>query len=319
MNSSFRIAVVGAGAIGCYYGAKLAANGLDVHFLCRGDVEEIRQTGLRIIGRSDVLHLPRVQHAPTPEEIGLSDLVLVAVKATSNDDLVSLIPPLLRETTMLLTLQNGLGNEEFLATNFGEEHVLGGLCFICLNRLSRGTIEHYDYGHIVLGEYNRRSLERTHAIARAFRDAGVGCEVTGNLALERWRKLVWNIPFNGLSVSSGGKDTAAILSDDSLRKECLALMNEIIAAANRCGFHLSYDIALEQVERTKTMGPYKPSTLIDFEAGRPLEIEAIWGEPLRRAAAVGVAAPRLKELYETLKSMDASNRCVTANKQIASK
>jgi 2-dehydropantoate 2-reductase len=129
--------------------------------------------------------------------------------------------------------------------------------------------------------------------------------VVENLALERWRKLVWNIPFNGLSIAAGGLDTAAILSDDDLRRECLALMDEVILAANKCGFPLPAAAALQQVKRTELMGAYKPSTLIDFEAGRPLEIEAIWGEPLRRARSAGAATPRLEELYEKLKTIDA--------------
>ena len=304
MASTFRIAVVGSGAIGCYYGAKLASLGGDVHFLMRGDVEEIRRFGLRIRGKGENLHVAKVQHHPSTEEIGPCDLALIALKATSNDDLLKLIPPLLHETTMLLTLQNGLGNEEFLAGNFGPERVLGGLCFVCVNRVSRGVIEHYDPGHVAIGEYDRSPQPRTHDVASEFERCGVVCGVVENLALEHWRKLVWNVPFNGLSVTAGGIDTAAILSDDQLRSECLGLMDEVIVAANKCGFPLPAAVAFEQVKRTESMGAYKPSTLIDFQAGRPLEVEAIWGEPLRRAAAAGAPAPRLQKLYEKLKTMN---------------
>jgi 2-dehydropantoate 2-reductase len=302
--SNFRIAVVGAGAIGCYYGAKLAHAGCDVHFLMRGDTTEIRRSGIRIRGGGEELHLANVRHHSSTEEIGPSDLVLVAIKATANGDLLKLIPPLLHKKTMLLTLQNGFGNEEFLAENFGAERVLGGLCFVCLIRTSPGVIELYDEGHVALGEYNRGPEPRTHDIASEFKRCGVLCDVVENLAFERWRKLVWNIPFNGLSIAAGGLDTAAILSNEHLRGECLALMNEVIMAANKCGFPLPAAAALEQVKRTALMGAYKPSTLIDFEAGRPLEIEAIWGEPLRRARAAGAATPQLQQLYEKLKAID---------------
>lgn len=304
MAPSFRIAVVGSGAIGCYYGAKLASCGPDVHFLMRGDVAEIRRFGIRIRGKGESLRLAKVNLHASTEEIGPCDLVLVALKATSNGDLPKLIPPLLHETTMLLTLQNGLGNEEFLAENFGRERVLGGLCFVCLNRVSRGVIEHFDHGHVAIGEYNRCPQPRTHDVAWEFKRCGVICGVVENVTLERWRKLVWNIPFNGLSVTAGGIDTAAILSDAHLRSECLALMDEVIVAANKCGFPLPATAAFEQVKRTESMGAYKPSTLIDFQAGRPLEIEPIWGEPLRRAAVAGALTPRLQELYEKLKAID---------------
>src|SRR5205823_5994996 len=114
---------------------------------------------------------------------------------------------------------------------------------------------------------------------------GVESEVVENLALERWRKLVWNIPFNGLSILAGGVDTATILADENLRRVTLELMNEVIVGANKCGYKLEATVIDEQIELTETMGAYKPSTLLDFEAGKPLEIKAIWGEPLRQALA----------------------------------
>ena len=301
---NYRIAVVGSGAIGGYYGAKLAYLGRDVHFLMRSDLRDVRRAGIRIHGKTENIHLAKVNAHASTEDIGPCDLVLIALKATSNRDLLSLIPPLLHERTILLTLQNGLGNEEFLAENFGAERVIGGLCFVCLIRVSPGVIEHYDVGRIVLGEYTGFPKPRTHDIAWEFKRCGVVCSVAENIGLERWRKLVWNIPFNGLSVVAGGVDTAAILADDALRARTLALMDEAIEAANRCGYPLPTAVALQQMKRTETLGAYKPSTLIDFEAGRPLEIEAIWGEPLRRALAAGMRMPQLELLYQELKELD---------------
>ena len=305
---SFRIAVVGSGAIGSYYGAKLAYGGSDVHFLMRGDLDEVRRGGLYVRGKGENFRVAKVNCYNSAKEIGPCDLVLITVKATSNSDLVDLVPSLLHEQTMVLTLQNGLGNEEFLAEHFDAERVLGGLCFICLSRVSRTEIERYDYGHIVLGEYGRASQPRTHKVAAEFTHAGVMCTVTEDLLLERWRKLVWNIPFNGLSILGGGIDTSAILTDLALRRATLALMDEVIFAANKCGYPLPNAAALEQIKRTETMGAYKPSTLLDWGAGRPLEIEAIWGEPLRRAIAAGAPAPRLEIVYALLKALDRSLR-----------
>jgi 2-dehydropantoate 2-reductase len=306
MAFSSRLAVVGSGAIGCYYGAKLARGGSDVHFLMRGDVSEIRQFGLRIRSKDGNVQVPGVKHHATTAEIGPAGLVLIAVKATSNQDLLDLVPPLLNEHTMLLTLQNGLGNEEFLAENFGAERVLGGLCFVCLNRVSRGLIEEYGHGHLTIGEFKGDPLPRTHEVAGLFQRSGVVCRVLENLMLERWRKLIWNVPFNGLSITAGGIDTAAILADEQLRALTLNLMDEVIAAANACGYPLPAEAALEQIKRTELMGAYKPSTLIDFEAGRPLEIEPIWGEPLRRARSAGARVLRWEELYASLKKLPAS-------------
>jgi 2-dehydropantoate 2-reductase len=301
---NLRIAVVGSGAIGLYYGGKLAHSGLDVHFLMRGDLAETRQKGLTIRGQDENFRVAKINCYNSTKEIGPCDLVLIAVKATSNEEMVDLIPPLLREGTMLMTLQNGLGNEEFLAGHFGAERVLGGLCFICLSRVSRTVVERFDYGHVVIGEYGRLPQARTYDLASKFKECGIKCDIAEDLALERWRKLVWNIPFNGLSILAGGIDTAVILADKDLHRSTTALMQEVIAAANQCGHALPIATAAEQMKRTETMGAYQPSTLLDFVSARPLEIEAIWGEPLRRAAAAGAQTPRLQVLYSLLKSID---------------
>jgi len=300
----FRIAVVGSGAIGSYYGAKLAHGGSDVHFLMRGDLSEVRRDGIFVRGENENFRVAKINCYNSTKEIGACDLVIIAVKATSNFDLVDLVPPLLHERTMLLTLQNGLGNDEFLADHFGAERVIGGLCFIALNRPSRTEIERYAYGHIVLGEFDRPSQPRTREVAAEFNRAGVACTITDDRAMECWRKLIWNIPLNGLSILAGGIDTAAIIGDKNLRQAMLALMNEVIAAANICGHALPSDAWREHLKRTETMGAYKPSTLQDWEAGCPLEIEPIWGEPLRRTIAAGGEMPRTEMIYALLKQLD---------------
>ncbi|HEV3409982.1 MAG TPA: 2-dehydropantoate 2-reductase [Chthoniobacterales bacterium] len=309
---NYRIAVVGSGAIGGYYGARLADFGRDVHFLMRSDLAEVKRFGIRIKGKAENIHVAKVNACASTEEIGPCDLVLVALKTTANAVLVELIPPLLKENTMLLTLQNGLGNEEFLAEHFGAERVLGGLCFICVTRVAPGLIEHYDVGFLKIGEFQRYPAARTHDIAWEFKRCGMLCSVVEDIGLERWRKLVWNIPFNGLSITTGGLDTAAILADDQLRLRTLALMDEVIAAANTCGYPLPTAAALEQIKRTHTLGAYKPSTWHDYEAGKPLELEAIWGEPLRRAKAAGAEMPELEKLYAELKALDETRRLVPA-------
>ena len=301
---ALRIAVVGAGAIGTYYGAKLAHAGNDVHFLMRGDLTEVRRDGIFVRGEGENFRITKVNCYNSTKEIGRCDLAIVAVKTTSNDDLVDLVPPLLHGGTMLLTLQNGLGNDDFLAKHFGAERVLGGLCFIAVARNSRMQVERYDHGDIVLGEFGRKAQPRTHEIAAEFRRANVRCHVTDDLALERWRKLIWNIPFNGLSILAGGIDTGVILSDKDLRQATLTLMNEVITGANKCGHALPSDAWREHMQRTETMGGYKPSTLLDWQSGRALEIEAIWGEPLRRAAAAGAQMPRTEMIYALLKQFE---------------
>lgn len=298
-------AVVGAGSIGLYYGGKLAADGHDVRFLLRSGYDEAAREGIRIFSPAGNLHLPDAKIFRSPGEIGPVDLVIVAVKATANPALEKLLPPLLHESTALLTLQNGLGGEEFLAERFGAERVMGGLCFVCLNRRTPASVDHIGHGTISIGEFGRAPLPRTHASVEALAATGIDARVVENLANERWRKLAWNIPFNGLAVAAGGKTTGEILADPALHAECRALMNEVIATANALGHPIEKSYADFHIERTYPMGAYKPSTLVDWLAGNELEIEPIWGEPLRAARRAGIPTPRLEKLYEKLKDASA--------------
>lgn len=319
-----KIAVVGCGAVGSYYGAMLCRAGQDVHFLLRSDYDAVRRHGVSIRSPAGDFNA-RPRCAKSPEEIGASDMVLIALKTTANDQFPKLVPPLVGPNTAVVTLQNGLGNEEHLARLFPADQILGGLCFVCLNRISAGKIHHMDHGMIVLGEFQRWPEPRTHDIASAIRHAGVPCKVTDNLARAHWEKLVWNVPFNGLGVASATGYEALItsqvsrfthhalgpcLTTDKLlgdpRWETLVreLMLEVIATANALGLGISESLADKQIERTRTMGAYKASTLLDFELGRPLELASLFLEPLRHARKAGVATPRLLALCEVLQRLD---------------
>jgi 2-dehydropantoate 2-reductase len=319
-----KIAVVGCGAVGSYYGAMLGRAGREVHFLLRSDFEAVRQKGVTIRSPAGNFTI-HPQCAKTPEAIGLSDLVLIGLKTTANDQFPKLLPPLVGPQTAVATLQNGLGNTEQLARLFSPEQILSGLCFVCLNRVEPGVIHHLEYGMIMLGEFQCRAGPRTHGLAAMFHDAGVPCKVTDNLARAQWEKLVWNIPFNGLGVAgAAGYDALAqlpsanshlpsvgpvlttdkLLADPRWEKLLRDLMLEVIAAAGALGFEIPVSYAEEQIERTRTMGAYRASTLIDFERHQPLELEGMFLEPLRRAQKAGVPTPRLAVLCEVLQQLD---------------
>jgi len=321
-----KLAVVGCGALGSFYGAKLCRSGQDVHFLLRSDYDIVRQKGVTIRSIDGDFHVqPRC--ARTPDEIGVCDVVLIGLKTTANDQYPKLLPPLVGPRTAVVTLQNGLGNEEQLAGLFPPEQILGGLCFVCLNRIEPGVVHHTAHGKVVLGEFQGPSQPRTHELAAVFRHAGILCSLTDNLARTHWEKLVWNIPFNGLGVAgtagydafmnpschvSGVTCHSAVLTTDLLlgdpRWENLVreLMLEVIAAANALGFEVPPSLAGENINRTRVMGAYKASTLLDFERGQPLELESMFLEPLRQAQKAGVPVPRLVRLCEVLHQLDPS-------------
>lgn len=298
-----RIAVVGSGAVGCYYGGKLAHVGYDVHFLMRSDLEAVKKRDGITVNSREMVFLTRVHAYATTEEIGPCDLVIIALKATANRDLERLLPPLLGPHTALLTLQNGLGNEEFLAERWGEERVLGGLCFVCLNRVAPGVIEHFDHGTLSLGEYRRKPGPRLERIAALFTESGIETHVVKDLVTERWRKLVWNIPFNGLAITAGGATVADVLASEPLRNFARALMDEVLEAAGRLGHEIPESFADWQIERSATMGPYKPSSMIDWLEKRAVEVEAIWGEPWRQGVAAGATLGRLETVYRLVEHL----------------
>ena len=297
-----KIAIVGSGAVGCYYGGMLAHAGHDVHFLMRSDLDTVRRDGLRIFTKGSEVHLPRVRCSAATEEIGTVELVIISLKATANTDLARLLPPLIGERTGLLTLQNGLGNEAFLSERWGAERVMGALCFVCINRTAHGIIRHIDHGSISIGEFRRPVSARVRVIAGAFSAVDVQANAVDDLDGERWRKLLWNVPFNGLSITANA-NVADVLADAALREEARALMGELLDAARRLGHAIPDSFADWQIERSDSMGAYKPSSMIDYELGRPVEVDAIWAEPLRQGLAASAKMPRLARLHRIIRQV----------------
>ncbi|MGY8688513.1 MAG: 2-dehydropantoate 2-reductase, partial [Verrucomicrobiales bacterium] len=282
---------------------KLARGGADVHFLMRRDLDAVREKGLQIRSPEGGFELTKVQAHGTTESMGTVDVVIVALKATDNQALLDLLLPLIREETMILTLQNGLGNEAWIARHFGSERMLGGLCFVCLNRTAPGLVEHFGEGTIMLGEYLRPPAARTRALAAEFQRCGIKVRLAEDLETARWHKLVWNVPFNGLAIVAGGVDVSVILGNESLALLARELMREVIGIAHQLGHRLPETFVEDQMKATGPMGPYKPSSLLDYLEGRPVEVEAIWGEAYRQGLSVNADVAHLETVYHLLKAL----------------
>ena len=304
------VAVIGAGAVGSYYGARLAQAGHDVRFLLRRDYEAVAARGLRVESHHGDFVLERPTIARDPSDIGPVDWVLCGLKATSLDDAPALIRPCLSPETRVLAIMNGLGIEEALAGLLGSERIFGGLGFTCINRGEPGVIHHYEYGQIAIAHLRDDPAELGRALA-LWEGATVEVSSAPSLLRARWEKLCWNVPFNGLTVSAGGVTTEAIVTDPALREEARALMEEVVAAGNAAlGAAGSAErivgeaVIARMFALTDVMGPYRPSTLIDFLEGRAIEVEAIFAEPARRARALGVPTPRMDSLAALLATLN---------------
>lgn len=307
-----RYAILGTGALGGYYGAKLQQAGVDVHFLLHSDYEYVSQHGLAIESPDGDFTLPQVNAYQDVSKMPSCDVVVVALKTTQNYLLSQLLPSVIKDNGVVLVLQNGLGVELEVAQIVGLERVMGGLSFICSNKVGPGHIRHLDYKEIKLGEYNSNYqlggiTERMQQIATDFERADIPIELAPDLLLARWQKLVWNIPYNGLSVILDAT-THELMADDHTRSLIKQVMDEVAAGARSCDRHIPNSHIEEMLDHTAKMKPYRTSMKIDYDERRPLEVEAIFGNPLRQASAAGIVLPQIATLYQQLKFLDAKNR-----------
>ena len=301
-----KVGIIGPGAIGGFYGGMLALAGEDVHFLFRSTYDAVIEHGLTLVHHADAYKQTKVSplHAyDHADSIGVCDWVIVAAKATANDRLAEMMSPMVGPSTRLLTLQNGMGNVENLLRLFGRDRpVVGGLCFTCINRTADGVIESLLPGYVQFGQLGQQLSSEVQIIVHAFSNAGIKVRTSDSLDEALWRKLCWNVPFNGLSIAAGGITTDLILADPELKNRAHALMLEVQAAARTYGVEIEDAFLDRQFELTEPMGPYKPSSLIDYLDGKPVEVDAIWGEPLRRAQRKGVDVPEMDRIYRELQS-----------------
>jgi 2-dehydropantoate 2-reductase len=308
------IAVIGSGAVGSYYGAMLARAGDDVRFLMRRDLEAVRQRGLDIRSHRGDFRLDDVQAFASPSEIGPVDWVLCALKTTALGQARELVAPCTGPQTKLLALMNGLGVEEQFVSWMPPGSVFGGMAFVCLNRGEPGIVHHLDYGRVTIGHFedDTAPLEGLRALLA---EADIEVAVAPNLRRARWEKLCWNIPFNGLSAAAGGIGTGEILDHPGLRAMAERAMREVITVANADLASLGHNDLLDaeavvaaMFGQTETMGDYQTSMTIDYRLGRPLEVDAILGEPWRRAKELGIDVPTISALYALVDAADAGTK-----------
>ena len=317
-----KIAIIGAGALGLYYGSLLARHeketDTEVHFLLRSDYEAVRREGIRVrsINGDFSILFPRVHN--TPQSIRVVDLCLIGLKTTANHMYGPLIEPIFRAgRTVILCLQNGIGNEDRLAQLFDSAAILGGTAFLCSNRVSPGQIEHTEYGHVAVAPYRSSFYGNVDAIVELLRRSAIDCESLENYTEMRWRKQVWNVPFNGLCTLYN-QPTDLILANPDMLGRVRAIMREVIelgravhqAETPYLPWNLDASFIEDQVAKTRTMGAYLPSMLLDRRAGRDLEIESIVGACLETRDRLGLTLPipEIERLYKGLCNGLSSNR-----------
>lgn len=306
-----RYGIIGTGAIGGYYGGRLQQAGYDVHFLTRSDYQALQTQGLRVDSVFGDFVLPQVQAYDNAADMPPCDVVVVALKATQNHYLAQILPPLLGENTTLVLLQNGLGVEPELAAQFPSTTILGGLCFVCAQKVGPGHIRHLDYEAIALAQYGPHYAPQgitpiLEAIATDFAAAGIEIHAKPHLMQSRWEKLVWNIPYNGLSVVLNAQ-TDQLMANPATRALVEDLMAEVAQGAAACGCEITPAIITKMLAHTEAMTPYLTSMKLDYDRQQPLELEAIVGNPLRFAQSGGAILPKITMLHQQLQFLNTAN------------
>jgi 2-dehydropantoate 2-reductase len=235
------------------------------------------------------------------------DLLCICTKTTANPHLAELIGPALHSGAQILVLQNGLGNEAEIAALAGGLPIYGGLCFLCANKTAPAQIFHLAYGRILFGRHGGAPDHALETIAAVFADAGISTELAEDLIAARWHKLVWNVPFNGLSVVLDA-GTDELVAEPAAKDLVQRLMREVQEGAASCNYDISDDFLQKMVDSTTSIEPYQTSMKIDADLKRPLELKHMFSNPLREASLAGCVLPAMDLLYRQLLFIDRRNR-----------
>lgn len=291
--------IIGTGAIGGYYGAMLAKAGNEVHFLFHKDYEYVKQYGLQVDSCNGDFHLHDVRAYAHTSEMPQCDVVLVCLKTVNNHLLTSLLPPLLHPETVVVLIQNGIGVEADVQKMFPEAHLAAGLAFICSAKTEPGRVSHQCYGSINLANY---SCDDT--TLQAVRDDLLKAGVEARLVEyheARWKKAVWNMPFNGMTVALH-TETDKLLSNPHTRRLIREQMMEVVGVARQLGVkNVDEEFVEKMLVTTDAMVPYSPSMRLDYDFHRPMEIDYLYTRPIEIAREAGADMPKLAMLEAELR------------------
>jgi len=299
-------AIFGAGGVGSLYGSLLARCGHRVGFIARGKhLKTMKEEGLTVksykYGKFTVKEEPpRVIFTDNPEEVGKVDAVLVCVKSYDTEKVAPKIKPLLKENTVVISVQNGIENEEILAKYLGKERVLGATAFVGTYVEKPGTVVHEAAGLLEIGELSGNPSERVEKLVEEFKKCAVEARVSRDINYTLWKKLMWNVAFNPYSVITRAT-VGEILSLPESYQTVKNLMKECMAVAEAYGIKLKEKTMESYLKSSPDLMSYKTSMLLDYERGKPIELEGITGALIRKAEERGVSVPYNRCVYGAVK------------------
>lgn len=288
--------IVGAGAVGSYFGGRMLQAGLRVTFFARGQrLQQLQQKGLQIQSIDGDLDWP---NAPVTNQIhSQADVIFLCGKSYAMSSMLDAISPAVSSTTQIISLQNGLGNEEAIAAQYGQNRTVGGVAFIAATRDVEGKTHHTSAGKLTLGAWGSQSID---AIIQNLQTAQFTLTPTADIRLAIWQKLLWNVAFNP-SCTLNRCSVDQLLADTAGETLVCSLMKEVIAIAHTQGITLSEHLIEKNLAVTRAMTGFNPSMYEDYLHNRKLEYDAILGHLLALAKQTDLNYPALTKTAEQLK------------------
>ncbi|WP_457680182.1 ketopantoate reductase family protein [Thermovibrio sp.] len=300
-----KFVIFGAGGVGCLYGALLARCGQEVVFIGRGEhLKAMKEKGLKVksfkYGEIEVKESEKVKFTDDPKEAGKAEVVLVCVKFYDTEKVAPQVKEILKEDGVAISVQNGIENEEILAKYLGKERVLGATAFVGTFVKEPGVVVHEAAGLLEIGELSGKESERVKRLVDVMRKCGIEARVSRNINYTLWKKLMWNVAFNPYSAITGAT-VGEILELPESYQIVKELMEECMEVAKAYGVELKRETMEKYLKSSPDLMNYKTSMLLDFERGKPIEIEGITGALVRKAKEKGVEVPYNRCVYGTIK------------------
>ncbi|WP_406944789.1 ketopantoate reductase family protein [Halobacillus sp. SY10] len=296
------IAVAGAGAVGCYFGGRLARTGCDVTFLARGvHLDAMKEQGLKIKEEAGE-YIIDGRFTDNIRDLSEADLVLFCVKSNDTKRMADVLQPILKETAAVMTLQNGVENEEILEEVFGAARVLSAVTYVQSSVVSPGEIRQQGRVKLVIGSLSSKT--DVVSIIDLLQEAGIDCKESSNIMTRKWNKLMWNATFNPLSAVSGAR-VGEILDDEQLYRTAKKICEEVVEVGIRKGFSIDPETAIPTIfSRAEFAKQHQTSMLQDRLRGKPMEVEAMCGYIKRQGELLGVETPANQSIYSVLNYMN---------------
>jgi 2-dehydropantoate 2-reductase len=301
MNKT-EVLLIGTGAVGSYFGGKLALADVRISALCRSDYDIVKERGIDVRSyKGDFCFKPAEVVNDLARLSAQPEYVLICLKALPEVKVADLIRAVVKPETVIVLVQNGIDIELEVARQFPDNELISGIAFIAVSRLALGVVRHTGSGKLILGNYPQGVSPKTEKLATLFQSVQVPCDLSRKITRDRWQKMIWNAAFNPISVLGGKADSRQMVDVPEAEQLVRNVMKEVMSLAAATGNELPDEVMENAILGNRKMHPFKTSMLVDHESGRSMEIDAILGNAIAIAQKYGKTVPYLESLFSLMK------------------